>query len=95
MIPMPGVRAVWVWPAISVASIIVATSSTIGDLCAFVVQSVSDSGGAIDRTSILNRHIVYDGFTPRFSYVFTEQHSNIALYSYNRNQFQIGLTTLF
>ncbi|MBA2587801.1 MAG: DUF560 domain-containing protein [Alphaproteobacteria bacterium] len=45
--------------------------------------------------SLLNRRFDYHGFTPRFSYVFTEQHSNIPLYSFTRSQFQIGLTSLF
>ena len=45
--------------------------------------------------ALLNRRFDYHGFTPRFSYVFTEQHSNIALYSFTRHQFQIGLTSLF
>jgi Tfp pilus assembly protein PilF len=45
--------------------------------------------------SILNRRFDYHGFTPRFSYVFTDQHSNIALYRFTRSQFQIGLTSLF
>jgi tetratricopeptide (TPR) repeat protein len=45
--------------------------------------------------TILNRRFDYHGFTPRFSYVFTEQHSNIPLYSFTRSQFQIGLTSLF
>jgi outer membrane protein len=45
--------------------------------------------------TVLNRRFDYHGFTPRFSYVFTEQHSNIPLYSFTRNQFQIGLTSLF
>jgi tetratricopeptide (TPR) repeat protein len=45
--------------------------------------------------TLLNRRFDYHGFTPRFSYVFTEQHSNIALYSFTRSQFQIGLTSLF
>lgn len=45
--------------------------------------------------TLLNRRFEYHGFTPRFSYVFTEQHSNIPLYSFTRNQFQIGLTSLF
>lgn len=45
--------------------------------------------------SLLNRRLDYHGFTPRFSYVFTEQHSNIALYSFTRSQFQIGVTSLF
>jgi tetratricopeptide (TPR) repeat protein len=45
--------------------------------------------------TLLNRRFDYHGFTPRFSYVFTEQHSNIPIYSFTRNQFQIGLTSLF
>jgi tetratricopeptide (TPR) repeat protein len=45
--------------------------------------------------TLLNRRLDYHGFTPRFSYVFTEQHSNIPIYSFTRNQFQIGLTSLF
>lgn len=45
--------------------------------------------------TLLNRRFEYHGFTPRISYIFTEQHSNIPLYSFTRNQFQIGLTSLF
>jgi tetratricopeptide (TPR) repeat protein len=45
--------------------------------------------------TLLNRRFDYHGFTPRFSYVFSEQHSNIPLYSFTRNQFQIGVTSLF
>ena len=45
--------------------------------------------------TLLNRRLDYHGFTPRLSYVFTEQHSNISLYSFTRNQFQIGVTSLF
>jgi tetratricopeptide (TPR) repeat protein len=45
--------------------------------------------------TLLNRRFDYHGFTPRFSYVFSEQHSNIPLYSFTRNQFQIGITSLF
>lgn len=45
--------------------------------------------------TLLNRRLDYHGFTPRFSYIFSEQHSNIPLYSFTRNQFQIGLTSLF
>jgi tetratricopeptide (TPR) repeat protein len=45
--------------------------------------------------TLLNRRFDYHGFTPRVSYVFTEQHSNIPLYSFTRSQFQIGLTSLF
>jgi hypothetical protein len=45
--------------------------------------------------TLLNRRFDYHGFTPRLSYIFTEQHSNIPLYSFTRNQVQIGLTSLF
>jgi tetratricopeptide (TPR) repeat protein len=45
--------------------------------------------------TLLNRRFDYHGFTPRFSYIFSEQHSNIPLYSFTRNQFQVGLTSLF
>ncbi|MES2253999.1 MAG: surface lipoprotein assembly modifier [Pseudomonadota bacterium] len=47
------------------------------------------------NVSLLNRRFEYHGFTPRFSYTFTDQHSNLALYSYTRHQFQIGLTSQF
>lgn len=47
------------------------------------------------NVNLLNRRFDYHGFTPRFSYTFTDQRSNITLYSYNRHQFQIGLTTQF
>jgi tetratricopeptide (TPR) repeat protein len=45
--------------------------------------------------TVLNRRFDYHGFTPRLSWVYTNQRSNIALYSYSRSQFQIGLTSLF
>lgn len=44
---------------------------------------------------LLNRRFDYRGFTPRFSWTFTDQNSNIPLYRYTRNQFQIGLTSQF
>ncbi len=47
------------------------------------------------NATLLNRRFDYHGFTPRFSYTFTDQHSNLALYSYTRHQFQIGLTSQF
>lgn len=49
----------------------------------------------IFNVTLLNRRFDYHGFTPRISYTFTDQHSNLALYSYTRHQFQIGLTTQF
>ena len=45
--------------------------------------------------TLLNRRLDYHGFTPRFSYVLTNQRSDISLFSYTRNQFQIGITSLF
>jgi Tfp pilus assembly protein PilF len=45
--------------------------------------------------TLLNRRFDYHGFTPRFSYIFTEQRSNIPIYSFTRSQFQVGLTSLF
>jgi outer membrane protein len=45
--------------------------------------------------TLLNRRFDYHGFTPRFSYVFTKQNSNIPLFSFTRHQFQIGVTSLF
>ena len=57
-------------------------------------QTRSDDAVMLAFT-LLNRRFDYHGFTPRLSYVFTEQHSNIPLYSFTRNQFQIGLTSLF
>jgi len=57
-------------------------------------QARSDNAVMLAFT-LLNRRFDYHGFTPRFSYVFTEQHSNIPIYSFTRSQFQIGLTSLF
>jgi tetratricopeptide (TPR) repeat protein len=72
---------------------------------AFFITRYDAALAAFDKTrsddtvmlafSLLNRRFEYHGFTPRFSYVFSEQHSNIPLYSFTRNQFQIGLTSLF
>jgi tetratricopeptide (TPR) repeat protein len=54
------------------------------------------SDNAVTLTfTLLNRRLDYHGFTPRFSYTFTKQDSNISLYSFTRHQFQIGVTSLF
>lgn len=47
------------------------------------------------QVSVLNRHIVLTRFTPRVSYTFTRQTSNIPLYNFTRNRIEIGLTTSF
>ncbi|HWC62848.1 MAG TPA: surface lipoprotein assembly modifier [Rhizomicrobium sp.] len=45
--------------------------------------------------TLLNRRFDYHGFTPKFSYSFTNQDSNITLYRYTRSQFQLGVTSQF
>ena len=45
--------------------------------------------------TLLNRHIVLGRFTPKISYSYTHQDSNVALYDYRRNRIEIGLTTAF
>jgi hypothetical protein len=45
--------------------------------------------------TLLNRRLEYHGLTPRVSYSFTDQQSNIALYRYTRSQIQLGLTSQF
>ncbi len=47
------------------------------------------------EVSLLNRHIVLSRFTPRVSYAFTRQWSNIDLYAFTRHRVEIGLTTVF
>jgi tetratricopeptide (TPR) repeat protein len=54
-----------------------------------------DDHAMVLNLGVLNWRFDYHGFTPRFSWTFTEQHSNIALYRYTRNQFQIGVTSQF
>jgi len=62
-------------------------------LPAFGVKRADD--GVTGTLTLLNRHIVLGRFTPKFSYSYTLQNSNIALYQYRRNRFEIGLTTSF
>jgi tetratricopeptide (TPR) repeat protein len=64
------------------------------DVLAAFGQTRSDDTLMLAFT-LLNRRLDYHGFTPRFSYVFSEQHSNIQIYSFTRNQFQVGVTSLF
>lgn len=47
------------------------------------------------QVTLLNRHIVLSRFTPRLSYTFTKQDSNMALYRFTRSRIEIGLTTNF
>jgi outer membrane protein len=51
--------------------------------------------GYTDTLTLLNRHIVLSRFTPKISYSYTHQNSNIALYQYRRSRVEIGLTTTF
>ena len=64
------------------------------DALAAFGKARSDHALALAFT-VLNRRLDYHGFTPRFSYIFTKQNSNIPLYSFTRHQFQIGVTSLF
>lgn len=53
-----------------------------------------------DRTksltlALLNRKLVLSRFTPRVSYVFTDQHSSLSLYRFKRSRLEFGLTTSF
>ncbi|AIT81968.1 hypothetical protein JI59_20645 (plasmid) [Novosphingobium pentaromativorans US6-1] len=47
------------------------------------------------QVTLLNRHIVLSRFTPRLSYTFTKQDSNVPLYRFTRSRIEIGLTTNF
>jgi outer membrane protein len=62
-------------------------------LAAFETKRVDRSSTAM--LNILNRRLVLSRFTPRITYTFTRQRSNITLYSFNRNRVEMGLTTTF
>jgi outer membrane protein len=47
------------------------------------------------QLALLNRRIDIAGFTPRLTYAYTRNASNIALYSYDRNRLEVGLTRTF
>jgi hypothetical protein len=51
--------------------------------------------GYTGTLTLLNRHIVLSRFTPKLSYSYTHQNSNISLYQYRRSRVEIGLTTTF
>jgi tetratricopeptide (TPR) repeat protein len=50
---------------------------------------------SVIQISLLNRRIDFFGFTPRIAYTHTHNASNLALYAYDRDQAQIGLTREF
>lgn len=56
--------------------------------------SRSDYSWAV-RLDLLNRRLEYRGFAPRISYIHSQDHSNIALYHYVRDQVQFGVTGQF
>jgi hypothetical protein len=62
-------------------------------LAAFGVARRDDQWVA--RIAILNRRIDLYGFTPRIGYTYTHNVSNISLYTYDRNQFEVGLSRAF
>ncbi len=47
------------------------------------------------QVTLLNRRIDVAGFTPRFLYAYTRNDSDIPLYSFERNRFEIGVTRIF
>jgi tetratricopeptide (TPR) repeat protein len=47
------------------------------------------------EVSALDRRIDWYGFTPRVSYAFTRNASDIALYSFDRSRFELGVTRVF
>jgi hypothetical protein len=47
------------------------------------------------QLSLLNRRIDFHGLTPRISYTFINNKSNIDLFRLNRNRFEIGFTSSF
>ena len=47
------------------------------------------------QVTLLSRRIEWAGFAPRLLYAFTRNASDIPLYSFDRNRFEIGLTRVF
>lgn len=47
------------------------------------------------QIAVFNRHLILSRFTPRLSYTYTRQFSNIPLYSFSRNRIEVGLTSTF
>ena len=47
------------------------------------------------QLSLLNRRIDFHGLTPRIAYTFAENKSNIELFRFHRNRFEIGFTSSF
>ena len=47
------------------------------------------------KISLSNRHLDVLGFSPVITYIRTNQHSNLPLYSYSRDQGEIGVTKTF
>jgi tetratricopeptide (TPR) repeat protein len=47
------------------------------------------------QAALLNRRIDWYGFTPRLAYTYTRNVSSIALYTFSRSRFEIGLTSEF
>lgn len=47
------------------------------------------------RLRLTNRRWVYKGFSPELTLIHTARDSNIDLYSYDRNQVQLGVTRLY
>jgi outer membrane protein len=49
----------------------------------------------VSQLSVLNRRIVFEGFTPTVAYTYTSNASNVSLFRYQRSQFEFGLSRVF
>jgi hypothetical protein len=64
-----------------------------GRLAAFATKRVDDL--LTMQATVLNRRFNIAGFTPRFIYTYTYNNSDLPLYAYRRQRFEIGLTRVF
>ncbi|MGH6972162.1 MAG: surface lipoprotein assembly modifier, partial [Caulobacteraceae bacterium] len=62
-------------------------------LAAFPVARVDNQWGV--EATVLNRRIDIAGFTPRLAYTYTLNRSDLPLYAYDRNRFELGFTRAF
>jgi outer membrane protein len=62
-------------------------------LAAFAAARVDNLWGL--QATVLNRRLDFAGFTPRLLYAYTLNDSNLPLYAYRRNRFEVGLTRAF
>jgi hypothetical protein len=49
----------------------------------------------IVQISVLDRALDFRGFTPRVTYSFSRNDSNVPIYSFTRNRIEMGVTRFF